>query len=82
MARTATGIDIGACTAKALRGSYKGGTLHVTGFAVGSTSEVAEVAERDILRHAVGDIVAPDDDQRELRTQIGREARDLGGEVG
>jgi len=34
MARTATGIDVGARTAIALRGQYKGNTFHVTGFAL------------------------------------------------
>jgi Tfp pilus assembly PilM family ATPase len=34
MARTATGIDLGLCTAKFLRGFYKGNTFHVTDFAV------------------------------------------------
>ena len=34
MARTVTGIDIGTRTTKFLRGSYKGNTFHVTGFAV------------------------------------------------
>ncbi|MFT4541080.1 MAG: Tfp pilus assembly PilM family ATPase [Planctomycetota bacterium] len=35
MARTVTGIDIGARTAVALRGSYKGNTFHASDFAVG-----------------------------------------------
>ncbi|MEM9802140.1 MAG: pilus assembly protein PilM [Planctomycetota bacterium] len=35
MAKTVTGVDVGARTAVAIRGSYKGGTFHVSGFAVG-----------------------------------------------
>lgn len=36
MARTSTGIDVGTSTAVAIKGQYKGGTFHVTGFTVES----------------------------------------------
>ena len=35
MAKTATGIDVGAHSAVAIRGAWKGGTFHVAGYAVG-----------------------------------------------
>src|SRR5262245_40935802 len=36
MARTVTGVDIGARTNKFLRGSYRGNTFHASGFAISS----------------------------------------------
>jgi Tfp pilus assembly PilM family ATPase/Tfp pilus assembly protein PilN len=44
MARTVTGIDIGLRNAKFVRGSYKGNTFHVTGFAISplASKEVTE----------------------------------------
>jgi Tfp pilus assembly PilM family ATPase len=68
MARTATGIDIGAFTAIALRGSYKGGTLHVTGFSVGSIDQAGEVSER---------WSALDPEFKPTRARVGLSGRDL-----
>jgi type IV pilus assembly protein PilM len=57
MARTVTGVDVGARTSKLVRGFYKGNTFHVTDFAVAAhgAGSVAEAWAACRPSFAVGD---------------------------
>lgn len=57
MAKTATGIDVGQCTVKLLRGHYKGNTFHASDFAV--FENPAEPGSEDWIESG-WDVISPD----------------------